>query len=84
MVEEYEDASFALEIGGVSEPVVCSGGNFVIMRLAPQRTYIDKHAETLLENYHAVALGIYVDQFRPDCVVTFNEYGQSIDLVALQ
>ena len=84
MVEEYENASFALEIGGVSEPVVCSGGNFVIMRLAPQRAYIDKHAETLLENYHGVALGLYIDQFRPACEVTFNEYGQSIDLVALQ
>ncbi len=84
MVEEYERAAFGLEIGDVSEPVVCSGGNFVIMRLSPERSYIDKHGETLLENYHGVALGLYVEQFRPECTVSFNEYGQSIDLVALQ
>ena len=84
MDEAYENASFDLEIGDVSEPVVCSGGNFIIMRLEPNPDYITKNAQTLLNYYHSVALGMYEDQFRPDCVVTFNEYGQSIDLVAMQ
>ncbi len=84
MDEDYEQAAFGLEVGEVSEPVVCSGGNFVIMRLTPDEEYIVKNAQNLLNNYHSVALGIYEEQFRPDCVVQFNEYGQSIDLVTLK
>ena len=84
MDEDYERAAFALEIGEVSEPVVCKGGNFVIMRLAPDAAYIDKNAQNLLNFYHSVALGMYEDQFRARCVVEFNEYGKSIDLVAVQ
>ena len=84
MDEDYEKAAFALSVGEVSEPVVCSGGNFVIMRLFPEADYIEKNAQTLLNNYHSVALGLYEDQFRSKCVVEFNEYGKSIDLVALK
>ena len=84
MAEEYEAAAFDLEIGEVSEPVVCSGGNFVIMRLTPESEYITQNAQTLLNNYHSVALGIYEEQFREVCDVQFNEYGQSIDLVNMK
>lgn len=84
MDEEYERAAFDLEIGDVSEPVVCKGGNFVIMRLTPEADYIEKNAQNLLNNYHSVALGMYEDGFRGKCVVEFNEYGKSIDLVALK
>ena len=84
MDEDYEKAAFALSVGEVSEPVVCSGGNFVIMRLFPEADYIEKNAQTLLNNYHSVALGLYEDQVRSKCVVEFNEYGKSIDLVALK
>lgn len=84
MDEDYERASFALEIGEVSEPIVCSGGNFVIMRLAPEESYIEKNATTLLDNYHGVALGMYEDTFRDQCVVKLNEYGESIDLTAIK
>ncbi len=84
MDEIYEKAAFALEMGDVSEPVVCSGGNFIMMRLPPEEEYIAKNVQTLLNNYHSVYLGKYVDQFKPNCAVTFTEYGRSIDLVALQ
>jgi parvulin-like peptidyl-prolyl isomerase len=84
MDEAYEDAAFGLEIGEASEPFVCKGGSFVIMRLALEEEYIIKNAQNLLNNYHSVALGIYEDQFRPDCVVSFNEYGETFDLVAMK
>lgn len=84
MDEDYEEAAFGLEIGEVSKPVVCKGGNYILMRLTPEEEYIRKNAQTLLNYYHSAALSIYEDQFRPDCVVQFNEYGKSIDLVALQ
>lgn len=84
MDEAYEKAAFDLEIGGVSEPVVCRGGNFIIMRLTPEEEYIIKNCQKLLNNYHSVAVGIYEEQFREDCKVVFNEYGASIDLVAMK
>jgi hypothetical protein len=84
MDEVYENAAFGLAIGEVSEAVVCGGGNFVMMRLAPEEEYIRNNVETLLDNYHSVAMGIYQEQFRPDCGVVFNEYGESIDLVAME
>jgi len=84
MDEDYEEAAFSLEIGEVSDPVVCKGGNYVLMRLTPEAEYIKKNAQTLLNYYHSVALSIYEDQFRPQCIVQLNEYGESIDLVALK
>ena len=84
MDEKYEEAAFGLEMGEVSEPVVCKGGNFIIMRLYPDPEYIRDNAAELLNNYHGVAVGLYEDQFRSECKVVFNEYGQSIDLVALK
>ena len=84
MDEAYEEASFGLAFGEVSEPVVCSGGNFVIMRLYPDEEYIKNHVSELLDNYHGVAVGLYEEQFREDCKVFFNEYGKSIDILSLQ
>ena len=84
MDEKYEEAAFGLEIGEVSEPVVCRGGNFIIMRLYPDPEYIRENAADLLDSYHGVAVGLYEDKFRPACKVIFNEYGESIDLVALK
>lgn len=84
MEEAYEEAAFGIGIGEVSEPVTCSGGTFVIMRLAPQAEYISNNVQTLLNNYHSVALGLYEDQFRDSCTVTFTEYGKTIDLVLMK
>ena len=84
MDEAYEEASFGLAIGEVSEPVVCSGGNFVIMRLYPDAEYIKENVEDLLDSYHGVAVGLYEEQFREECEVVFNEYGKSIDLLSLK
>lgn len=80
----YEEASFGLAMGEVSEPVVCSGGNFVIMRLYPDAEYIKKNVEDLLDGYHGVAVGLYEDQFREECEIFWNEYGESIDILTLK
>ena len=84
MDEAYEEASFGLAMGEVSEPVVCSGGNFIIMRLYPDEEYVKQNVEDLLDTYHGVAVGLYEEQFRDACKVFFNEYGESIDLLSLK
>ncbi len=84
MVEAYEKASFDLEIGEVSEPVVCSGGNFVIMRLEPEEDYVRNNVKTLMDSYYGVCLDEYIERFRPNCEVFYTEYGKSLDLLTLE
>ncbi len=84
MNELYEKAAFDLELGEVSDPVVCSGGNFILMRLEREEEYIAQNVTTLLNNYYGVELGRYIDQFRSLCEVAYTDYGKSIDLVAME
>ncbi len=83
MDEIFEKAAFELEIGEVSDPVVCSGANFVLMRLEPDENYVASNVTTLLNNFYGVNVSRYIDQFRPQCDVAFTEYGKTIDLVAM-
>ncbi len=84
MVEAYENAAFDLAIGEVSEPVVCSGGNFVIMRLEPEEEYVRNNVKTLMDAYYGVCLDEYIERFRPNCEVFYTEYGKTLDLLALE
>lgn len=84
MNEAYENAAFALEIGEVSEAFACSGGYFVVMRLAPEEEYVMLNFQTLLQNYQAAALGFIEESFRDECTVEYTEYGQSLDLLAIE
>ena len=84
MVEAYENAAFALAIGEASEPVVCSGGNFVIMRLDLDETYVQDNLKELMDSYYGVSLGEYIEKFRPTCDVFYTEYGQTIDLLTIE
>ena len=83
MVQAYEDAAFALEIGEVSDPVVCSGGNFVIMRLEPEENYLQNNVKELMDAYYGVCLNDYIEVFRPMCDVFFTEYGKTLDLLTI-
>jgi hypothetical protein len=31
-----------------------------------------------------VAVGLYEEQYREDCVIAWNEYGESIDLLGIK
>ncbi len=84
MIEAYEEASFDLAIGEVSEPVVCGGGNFVIMRLQPDEAYVSQKVQDLMNTYYGVCLEQYIEQFRAGCEVYFTEYGDTLDLLALE
>ncbi len=83
MVEAYENAAFDLKIGEVSEPVVCSGGNFIIMRLEPDYDYVTNNVKTLMDSYYGVALDEYIEKFRPACEVFYTDYGKSLDILAI-
>lgn len=84
MDQPYEDAAFGLEMYGVSDPFVSSGGVFVLMRLPLEEEYVTLNCGTMLEYWQAVKMGLYMDQFRESCTIDWTEYGKSIDLVAMK
>ena len=84
MDETYEEVAFSLKDGEVSEAFSYGGMNFVIMRMERKPDQIDKIAGELLDSYQGMALGLYVDNVREVCKVTFNDFGRGIDLVEMR
>lgn len=84
MDKVYEDQTFALEVGEVSDAFACTDGYYVIMRLAPEDEYVMKNVSTLLTNYQSAQMGLFVQVYRDNYPAAFNEYGKSLDLVAME
>ena len=84
MDEIYEQNTFALQVGEVSDPFLCGNGYYVIMRLAPEAGYAMQNSSTLLKYYQSAQMGLLEESRAEACRVVLNEYGQSIDLVAME
>lgn len=84
MDETYEEKTFELEVGEVSDPFPFGDGFMVIMRLEPDMAYVTNNASTLLINYHGAQLGLLEATYAEACRVTFNDYGLSLDLTAIE
>ena len=80
----YEEATFDLAIGDVSDPVVTDDGVYVIMRLQPEATYIMTNYDTLLQNYQGAVLGRTIETVRSQYKAELNDYGKSLTLWALE
>jgi parvulin-like peptidyl-prolyl isomerase len=84
MKEEYENAAFALDIGGVSDVVEVENGFFVIVRLALEDEYIVNHFDELKEQYIYSVFSKFIKEKKENISITLNEYGQSIDFSAIK
>ena len=84
MDEIYEENTFSLKVGEVSDPFLCGSGYYVVMRLAPEEEYVMQNTSTLLAYYQSAQMGLLEDSRAEACRVVLNEYGQSIDLVAME
>ncbi len=49
--QAFEDAAFSLEVGELSEIIETEAGFSILLRLEKEDAYIDKHFETLAEDY---------------------------------
>lgn len=84
MDETYEEKTFELEVGEVSDPFPFGEGYMVIMRVEPDMAYVTSNASTLLINYHGAQMGLLEANYAERCRVTLNEYGLSLDLTAIE
>ena len=79
----YENAAFALPVGGVSEVVETEDGYYVIMRLEKDNTYIEKNFESLRDKSYFVKLNERVDQKLAGLTVEKTRFGEGLDLSSL-
>lgn len=84
MDEAYEEAAFALDMYGISNPVETSGGYYVIIRLPLEELYVEQNIETLLKNYQSVTLGKVEDAYRNALTFTCNDTGKQYKLTDIR
>jgi hypothetical protein len=83
MVKSYEDAAFALNIGGISEVVETDSGFYVIERLALETSYVLANLSDLAQQYQYARLNEFIDAEQARLTLTLNDYGKSIDLTKI-
>ena len=81
----YEDASFALNVGQVSEVIETFSGFYVITRLELDTGYIMLNLLTGLKDQYLLAV---FDKYLEDCKATLqftpNDYGSGLDLTKMK
>ncbi len=73
MVEPFEEASFALEIGEMSGLVETDYGWHIILRLE-QDDYVDENFDAVKEQYISYKFNSHVDQVLADAEIVYGEY----------
>lgn len=81
---EYEEATFALNVGEYSDVVETASGFYVINRLELEDDYIENHFEDLKTNYRYAFVNDLIENCRDGLSFTPNDYGRSIDLLAIK
>lgn len=81
----YENASFALGVGEISEVVETFSGYYVIQRLEPDNEYIMRNLLLGLKDQYLLAV---FDKYIEDCKATLtfipNEFGSELDLTEMK
>ena len=92
MDEAYEKAAYGLEVGAVSDIVASVGKDngrtidcyYIIQRLELDDEYIEKNFDTLKSDYYISVVYDMVEELQSSLSFSFNEYGSSLDLLALK
>lgn len=83
--EAYENASFALEVGQVSEVIDTFSGYYVIKRLELDTEYIMLNLRSSLkEQYLLAVFDTFVEASKATLTFTPNEFGSGLDLVKMK
>jgi hypothetical protein len=90
-VEALESAALSLgNVGEVSQVVEVEDGYYVLVRMEEsfgengEKLSLMPKVTSLLTSYQWAKVEAYVDTYRADLKIEWNEYGKSIDLLAIQ
>ena len=83
MVEEYENATFALEIGAISDVIETPSGFYIIQRLEPQTEYVLANLTALIDQYQYAMLYNMINEKQAELSLTWNDHGKTLDLTTL-
>ncbi len=83
MISAYEEAAFALEVGGFSQVVETPAGFYIIKRLELEPSYVMQNLPTLMKQYQYSQLNKFLDDRQAELTFEFNEYGDSLDLTTI-
>ena len=81
--QAYEDAAFALDVGGHSGIVETSTGFFIICRLEKDDEYIEKNFEALKEQYLYAAANAILTEAAQNANVAETDFGGSLVLTEI-
>ena len=81
MIEEYENAAFALEVGEVSDVIEVEDGFYVIQRRAPEEGYFAANLESLMTMFLSCRMNEDARSLAASMTFTLNE---SITLWSMQ
>jgi len=89
--DAYEEAAFALPVGGISEVVEGTDGSsdyiqgyFVILRLEPEKDYITANSEDFGDDIIGSEFNVMLNEFKKKLTFTPNEYCQALDLLSIE
>ena len=83
--ENFENAAFSLKnVGDASEVVETADGFYVLVRMQDSEQIFISQIPSLLKSYQWAKLEEMVNEKKEGIAIQLNEYGQSIDLLAIQ
>ncbi len=89
----YEDAAFALEVGGVSDVIELYYENpqgavvsafCILQRLEIDEAYVKQNFSSVRDEYVSSKISGMLDEVKKELLFEPNEYGASLDLAALE
>lgn len=83
MEEAYENAAFALEVGGVSDVIKTDDGYYVIKRYEKDITFMNTHISQYSTQISYAKMLEIVNARRAELSFELNEFGRTLDLVKL-
>ena len=83
MVDEYEEAAFALNIDEVSDVVRTDSGYYIIKRLAKDDTFMNVHLSEYTEQIRYSRYKVMLNECEETLTFVPNEYGKTLDVTKI-
>ncbi len=80
LIEEFENAAFALKIGELSDIISSPLGYHIILRLEPDEDYINENISTLGDTYAAGKFRQAVDDRGEDMEITATDFWRTLTI----